>query len=154
MTQAPRRIDLADEAATQQLGVRLAGLVQAGDVILLQGDLGAGKSTLARAFIRALTHPDEEVPSPTFTLVQTYDTDHGPLWHFDLYRLEKPEDVLELGFEDACADICLVEWPERLGSLLPKKRLEVVMEIAPNSVGRIVSLVPTGHWVKDLEHQE
>ena len=154
MTQAPRRIDLADEAATQQLGVRLAGLVQAGDVILLQGDLGAGKSTLARAFIRALTHPDEEVPSPTFTLVQTYDTDHGPLWHFDLYRLEKPEDVLELGFEDACADICLVEWPERLGSLLPKKRLEVVMEIAPNSVGRIVRLVPTGHWVKDLEHQE
>jgi len=154
MTQAPLILDLADEAATQILGAQLARFVRAGDVLALHGDLGAGKTTLARAFVRALTTPDEDVPSPTFTLVQTYDTTIAPLWHFDLYRLEHPEDVYELDFDDACCDICLIEWPGRLGSLLPKKRLDVVMEIAPNPVGRRATLSPTGHWVHDLEHLE
>ena len=150
----PLTIDLADEAATQKLGARLARMAQAGDVIALRGDLGAGKSTLARAFIRHLTSPDEEVPSPTFTLVQTYDTPTVSVWHFDLYRLEKPDDVYELGFEDACLDICLIEWPERLGSLLPKNRLELVLEMSPNPVGRCARVIPTGHWVADLEYLE
>ena len=146
----PLIFDLADESQTQKLGTLLARHAQAEDVILLFGDLGTGKTTLARAFIRALTHPEEEVPSPTFTLVQTYDTDAVPVWHFDLYRLEKPDDIYELGFEDACCDICLIEWPERLGSLLPKKRLEVMMEIAPNSEGRTAKITPTGQWQQDL----
>ncbi len=152
MMQTPLILDLTDEAATRNLGENLARMARAGDVVALRGDLGAGKSTLARAFIRALTHPDEEVPSPTFTLVQTYDTAIAPVWHFDLYRLEKPEDIYELGFDDACLDICLIEWPDRLGGLLPKKRLEVVMEIATNPGGRLVKLIPTGHWNHDLEH--
>ena len=151
MTQNPPIFDLMDEQATQLLGQRLAACARAGDVIALRGDLGAGKSTLARAFIRALTSPDEDVPSPTFTLVQTYDNAAVPVWHFDLYRLEKPEDVYELGLEDACQDICLIEWPERLGRLLPKNRLDIVIEIPPNPVGRLVRLLPTGHWIGDLE---
>ena len=144
-------LNLADEAATRDLGVRLARSARPGDVIALHGDLGAGKTTLARAFVQALTDQDEEVPSPTFTLVQTYDTPDAPLWHFDLYRLEKPEDVYELGFDDACADICLIEWPQRLGGLLPRNRLDVMMETTPNPGERRVRLIPTGHWTTDLE---
>lgn len=129
---------LADEAATHALAARLAALATPGDVIALEGDLGAGKTAFARAFIRALTHPDEDVPSPTFTLVQVYDCDlgdeGGQVWHFDLYRLEKPEDALELGIEDAFADgVSLVEWPDRLGPWLPHDRLVVRIAAAPQS---------------------
>ena len=92
------------------------------DVVGLQGDLGAGKTTLARAILRAAAgDPGLIVPSPTFTLVEVYDTPRGSFWHFDLYRLETPEQVFELGWEEALADgIALVEWPERLGALLPR----------------------------------
>jgi tRNA threonylcarbamoyladenosine biosynthesis protein TsaE len=136
-------IALADEAATRDLGQRLARLVRPGDVLALGGDLGAGKTTLARALVRALTDPDEEVPSPTFTLVQGYDTDAGPLWHFDLYRLERPDDAVELGLDDALADgITLIEWPERLGALLPRRRLDVVL--AAHGDGRVARLIDAG----------
>lgn len=130
---------LADEAATSALAGRLAALAQPGDVIALEGDLGAGKTAFARAFVRALTSPDEDVPSPTFTLIQVYDCDHGDcaggqIWHFDLYRLEKPEDALELGVEDAFADgISLIEWPDRLGPWLPHDRLVVQIAADPHS---------------------
>lgn len=142
-----RRLDLADEAATQELGARLAGLARPGDIVCLIGTLGTGKSTLARAFVRALTAADEEVPSPTFTLVQTYDSDAGTIWHFDLYRLEKPEEAFELGIEDAFVDgICLIEWPDRLGGLLPRDRLEVILEPGAAEVSRRVTLVSHGQW--------
>lgn len=119
-------IPLPDEAATRRLGRDLAGLCRPGDVLALRGDLGTGKTVLARAFIGALEGHDEEVPSPTFTLVQTYDTDRGPVWHFDLYRLERPEDAYELDIEEAFAEgISLIEWPERLGTLLPPGALTV-----------------------------
>ena len=121
-------LDLADEDATRRLGARLAACARAGDVVALAGALGTGKTTLARAFIRALTSAEEEVPSPTFTLVQTYDAAPAPVWHFDLYRLERPDDAIELGLEDALAEgIALMEWPERLGGLLPGRRLDVVL---------------------------
>jgi len=151
MILASRTFDLACEAATQELGGWLAGRARPGDVIALSGDLGCGKSTLARAFIHARTRCDEEVPSPTFTLVQTYDSAPCPIWHFDLYRLERPEDAFELGLDDAFMDICLIEWPERLGNLLPKNRLEVMLEMSPNPHGRKVTLTPSGHWIDDLE---
>jgi tRNA threonylcarbamoyladenosine biosynthesis protein TsaE len=151
MSQDPRTFDLANEAATQEFGAWLGRHARPGDTICLFGTLGAGKSTLARSFIRALTNPEEDVPSPTFTLVQTYESSVGSIWHFDLYRLEQPEDVYELGLDDALHDICLIEWPERMGSLLPKKRLEVMLEISPNPIGRKCTLRPTGHWVDDLE---
>jgi tRNA threonylcarbamoyladenosine biosynthesis protein TsaE len=111
---------LPNADATTALGERLAALLQAGDTLLLHGSIGAGKSHLARAFIQARLGRMEDVPSPTFTLVQTYDTDGPEVWHADLYRLTHPDEVLELGLGDAFASaICLIEWPDRLGSHTP-----------------------------------
>jgi tRNA threonylcarbamoyladenosine biosynthesis protein TsaE len=109
-------------------------------VVCLEGDLGAGKTAFARAAVRALTgDPDEEVPSPTFTLVQTYPTPAGTVWHFDLYRLSGPEEVYELGWEEARADgIVMVEWPGRLGPLLPARRVDVTIGGAGEGPRRIV----------------
>ena len=120
---------LPDEAATDRLGAVLATRLRPRDVVALEGGLGAGKTTLARAILRAAaSDPRLVVPSPTFTLVELYDTPRGAFWHFDLYRLEAPEQVFELGWEDARADgMALVEWAERLGPLLPRERLTVTL---------------------------
>jgi tRNA threonylcarbamoyladenosine biosynthesis protein TsaE len=125
-TDAVLTLSLPDPEATEALGRTLAGLARAGDVILLEGPIGAGKSCLARAFIRARLGAAEEVPSPTFTLVQVYD-DHGTeIWHTDLYRLTHPDEVWELGLDQAFQTaICLVEWPDRLGSHLPPDALRI-----------------------------
>jgi len=145
-----RVIELRDEAATETLGRRLAGLAQPGDVFALEGDLGSGKTTLARAFVRALTDATEEVPSPTFTLVQTYDSRLGTIWHFDLYRLEREDEVLELGIEDAFeSGISLVEWPARLGPWLPATRLCVRLESDASGVRR-AHLAGGGAWCQRL----
>ena len=122
---------LPDEDATERLGAALARRLGPRDVIALQGGLGVGKTTLARAILRAASDdPGLIVPSPTFTLVEVYDTRRGTFWHFDLYRLESPEQVFELGWEEARADgIALVEWAERLGRLLPDERLVVTLAI-------------------------
>ena len=123
-------IDLPDEQATGALAARLAAAAHPGDVIALQGGLGAGKTSFARAFIAA-RGGDETVPSPTFTLVQTYDLPGGMIWHFDLYRLRMAEEAWELGIEEAFRDgISLIEWPERLGVLLPRRRLLVALDFA------------------------
>ena len=126
---------LADETATAALGAALADRLQPGDVVGLYGELGSGKTTLARGILRAAAgDPDLIVPSPTFTLVEVYETERGTFWHFDLYRLEAPEQVYELGWEDALAEgIVLIEWPQRLGPLLPK-HLSVTLEV--NGDGR------------------
>jgi tRNA threonylcarbamoyladenosine biosynthesis protein TsaE len=121
-------IDLPDLAATAAFGRRLAGLLRRGDVVALKGGLGVGKTTLARAIVAGLSPDAEDVPSPTFTLVQTYPAalSDGPaeLWHFDLYRLDRPDQVYELGIEDALAEgVSLIEWPELAAGLLPKERL-------------------------------
>lgn len=120
---------LPDESATERLGAALAARLRPRDTVALEGGLGAGKTTLARAILRAAAGvPDLVVPSPTFTLVEVYDTPRGAFWHFDLYRLEAPEQVFELGWEEARADgIALVEWAERLGPLLPADRLTVTL---------------------------
>jgi tRNA threonylcarbamoyladenosine biosynthesis protein TsaE len=116
-----RTTTLIGQDATTACGAALAPYLRAGDSLLLSGPVGAGKSTFARAVIRTLTgNPQEDVPSPSFTLVQTYDAPDLTIWHVDLYRLDGPGAVLELGL-DAAVDnaLCLIEWPERLGPLAP-----------------------------------
>ena len=142
---------LADEAATERLAAAMAPLLRAGDVVALSGDLGAGKTVLARALIRALTSdPDEEVPSPTFTLVQRYDSAAATVWHFDLYRLNGADEVVELGWDEAAADgIALVEWPDRLGPLLPAERLDIRLATAGDET-RLATLTGHGGWAGRL----
>ncbi len=143
----PRQIALPDEAATAALARSLAPALGAGDLLALWGDLGSGKTSFARALIRALAGIAEEVPSPTFTLVQTYDCRPGPIWHFDLYRIRDPEEVIELGWEQAQSEaIVLVEWPERLGSLLPAERLDLRFAFGPQADSRRLELEGQGHW--------
>ena len=143
-------IDLPDENATAALAARLAALARPGDVIALKGELGAGKTSFARAFIRA-RGGDEDVPSPTFTLVQTYDLPGGAIWHFDLYRLRAAEEAWELGIEDAFDEgIALIEWPERLGVLLPTRRLMVELAFAYEPGGRRATLSGVGDWAPRL----
>lgn len=134
---------LADEAATARLGEDLAMALRAGDAIALKGDLGAGKSTLARALIRALADDANlEVPSPTFTLVQSYET-RVPVHHFDLYRLSSPDELDELGLDDALAQgTALIEWPERAGDRLPGTALWV--DLAEHGEGRVARLSSPG----------
>ncbi|MDE1148933.1 MAG: tRNA (adenosine(37)-N6)-threonylcarbamoyltransferase complex ATPase subunit type 1 TsaE [Azospirillaceae bacterium] len=149
----PLIFTLDDEAATAALAARLGHLLAPGDVVALGGDLGAGKSAFARFLIRSLGDADEEVPSPTFTLVQTYDLPGFPLWHFDLYRLTEPDEVLELGWEEVRhGGVALVEWPVRLGYLLPTERLDVELAVTgPDS--RRATLTGHSGWalrLKDL----
>jgi tRNA threonylcarbamoyladenosine biosynthesis protein TsaE len=119
-------VKLPDLAATDGLAGRVADLARTGDAILLHGDLGAGKTAFARAFLRAAAgDPHLEVPSPTFTLVQTYNTVLGKVHHYDLWRLDGPAALHELGWDEARDDIVLVEWPDRLGTLRPDDALTV-----------------------------
>jgi tRNA threonylcarbamoyladenosine biosynthesis protein TsaE len=137
---------LDDEAATARLGRAVARELRRGDAVHLSGGLGAGKTTLARAAIRALTTPEEEAPSPTFTLVQTYDGPEFPVAHFDLYRLDGPGQTRELGLEDAVAEgAVLIEWPERLAGERPSPdTLEV--ELVPAGRSRRARITRHGSW--------
>lgn len=140
-----RAIPLPDPAATRRLGAALAGIARRGDVIGLAGDLGAGKTELARGFIGALAGPAVEVASPTFNLLLTYDTPAGTVWHFDLYRVERASELAELGLEDAFDDgISLIEWPDRLGDAWPADGLRV--DLATEGSGRRATLEGGGDW--------
>ncbi|RED12090.1 tRNA (adenosine(37)-N6)-threonylcarbamoyltransferase complex ATPase subunit type 1 TsaE [Pontivivens insulae] len=120
--------ELADADATSSVASALAAVLGPGDVVLLNGPVGAGKSHFARAAIRSQTHDGQEVPSPTFTLVQDYTGRNGPIWHMDLYRLGDSGELVELGLDDAMQDaICLIEWPERLGELRPERVLDITL---------------------------
>jgi tRNA threonylcarbamoyladenosine biosynthesis protein TsaE len=132
---------LASLAETEALATRLAARARPGDAVLLSGPLGAGKSAFARAFLRALVgDPALEVPSPTFTLVQSYDTKRGPAHHFDLWRIAGPAELSELGWEEARDGILLVEWPERLGALAPPEALCVTLAPGEAEEARIATL--------------
>jgi len=146
-------LDLPDEAATGRLGAALARLLRVGDVVALSGELGAGKTALARAVLRTLLgDPDAEVPSPTFTLVQTYepsDPTRPPVWHCDLYRLEDPDEVEALALDEALTEAALlVEWPDRLGPALPADHLAVTLsfDVAAAPAARRATLTGQGDW--------
>ena len=154
--------------ATDALGARLAARLRPGDSVLLSGDLGAGKSHLARAVIRALCGAGTEVPSPTYTLVQSYDGPFGPILHADLYRLGDASELDELGLSEALGrDLCLIEWPERLaehgpghgpehgpehGSHHPALPPEGVIRIAlaPGGAGRTARITAPAGRLEDL----
>ena len=145
------KINLPDEAATLAFGAALAGTLAAGDVLALRGDLGAGKTTLARGVITALMG-DVDVPSPTYTLVQSYDTPKGELWHGDMYRLERPEACIELGLEDAFLDcICLIEWPDKLGKFLPRNAVNITLSF--DGHGRTARIEGAPSWIAALDRQ-
>lgn len=131
---------LADEAATLAFGGRLAGALQAGMTVFLLGDLGAGKTTLTRGILRGLGHAGR-VKSPTYALVETYDTPRFQANHFDLYRFADPEEWEDAGFRDMFNpdSVCLIEWPDKAGALLPPPDLSV--ELEPADEGRRVRLV-------------
>jgi tRNA threonylcarbamoyladenosine biosynthesis protein TsaE len=137
--------DLPEAEATARLGAAVALALKLGEAVCLEGPLGAGKSTLARALVRALTTPHEDVPSPTFTLVQFYAGARFPLAHFDLYRLERADEAFEIGLDEALEEgAAVIEWPERLGGRLPQDRLDI--DIAFSGEGRIARLSPHGAW--------
>lgn len=137
----------SNESQTVAVAQKLAGTLANGDLLCLYGPLGAGKTVFARAVIRALANnPNLEVPSPTFTLLQTYDAPIGPVSHFDLYRLADPEDIYELGWEEAlAAGIVIVEWPERLGPLLPARHLDIRLSNPDNNPhARTIEIIRKG----------
>lgn len=142
-------LTLEDAEATAALARRIAPRLGAGDMVALLGDLGAGKSHFARALIAARLATlgrEEEIPSPSYTLVQTYDLGDVEIWHADLYRLSGPDEAAELGLEEAFdRAICLVEWADRLGEALPPRRLTLALDFAgPETEARRARLSAVG----------
>lgn len=134
------RFLLTDCFETKKLAEKMTLFLKPKDVLLLKGDLGAGKSYFARAFLQSLLGEETDVPSPTFTLVQEYETSLGPVWHFDLYRLKNEHEVFELGIDEAFArTISLIEWPERLGSYMPKEYMCLDFSFTENPNERIAT---------------
>lgn len=134
-------LSLSSPEATCRFATRLGARLMAGDVLLLEGGIGAGKTHFSRCLIQSRLPLPEDVPSPTFTLVQTYDTDGCEIWHADLYRLGDVSEVVELGLTEAFDDaICLIEWPDRLGSLAPTEALRLEFVPGPAESARTLTL--------------
>ena len=132
---------LADEEATAELGASLAGRLQAGDIITLSGPLGVGKTALVRGLLAALGH-DGEVPSPSFAIVQPYDELELPVWHVDLFRLDDPSELEELGLESAADGALLIEWPEKGGHAAWPEALALTLDFAEAGARRLTASVP------------
>lgn len=127
------------EKETISFAKKFAKTLKGDEIIALWGTLGMGKTVFAKAVIQELTGRNEDVPSPTFTLLQSYDTPLGEVFHFDFYRLKNPEEAYEIGIEDAFeSGICLIEWPEKIGALLPKRAINVCFEMTDK--GRQISV--------------
>ncbi|HWC93890.1 MAG TPA: tRNA (adenosine(37)-N6)-threonylcarbamoyltransferase complex ATPase subunit type 1 TsaE, partial [Pseudolabrys sp.] len=142
-------VTLADERATHRLMEDIAGLIEPGDLITLSGDLGAGKTTFARALVRHLAGDETvEVPSPTFTLMQSYDLPRFRLLHADLYRITSADELAELGFDELREGaVTLLEWPDRAAASLPPDRLDVALTLAPDKGPTVRHVRVTGYGV-------
>ncbi len=138
-------------AQTKAFGAKLATILTKGDVVFLLGDLGAGKTSFAGGCIGALGPDESEITSPTYNLVHVYDGDTFAIWHADLYRLDRADQLMELGLDDAFAGaLSLIEWPDRMGNMAPDSRLDILFEILPN--GRKITLRPSdASWRKRLD---
>ncbi|MCF3592423.1 tRNA (adenosine(37)-N6)-threonylcarbamoyltransferase complex ATPase subunit type 1 TsaE [Rhodobacteraceae bacterium LMO-12] len=147
------QISLSSPEMTAALARRMGAILRPGDVVLLSGGIGVGKTHFARALIQSLQIKPEDVPSPTFTLVQIYDTSAGELWHSDLYRLGHPDEVVELGLTEAFDNaICLVEWPDRLGDLTPSDALCLDFSMTKGADMRLLDLRwEAGPWETRLK---
>ncbi|MES0825511.1 tRNA (adenosine(37)-N6)-threonylcarbamoyltransferase complex ATPase subunit type 1 TsaE [Ruegeria sp. SCP11] len=157
MTPHSRSITLNSPEETADLAARLGAELQPGDIVLLEGEIGTGKTHFARSLIQSLMVVPEDVPSPTFTLVQAYDTTSGEIWHCDLYRLSVVEEIEELGLTEAFdTAICLIEWPDKLGPLTPTTALTLHLETDPNSMEtRQLTLIWSDpKWPQKLEGTE
>ncbi|MCC3860271.1 tRNA (adenosine(37)-N6)-threonylcarbamoyltransferase complex ATPase subunit type 1 TsaE [Pseudemcibacter aquimaris] len=149
---------LSDINDSKKLAAKLAGILETGDIVTFEGTLGAGKTEFCRALIHASGF-NEDVPSPTFSLLQTYepsidDLDGSAIWHFDLYRLENPEDVFELGIEDGFdTAITLIEWPDKMGTYLPEEHLKISISLTDEMGARNIKFEGNEYWklrLKDL----
>jgi tRNA threonylcarbamoyladenosine biosynthesis protein TsaE len=146
-----KKIELTNEKDTENLSKKIGAFLQKKDFVALRGDLGAGKTSFSRSLIRHLGDDKQEVPSPTFTLVQFYDLPKFTLWHFDLYRIKHPEEIYELGWEDACHDgVVLAEWPENLGNLIPEDRIEIELFFTGKDGERIATIKGLGEMEERL----
>ena len=144
-------VTLTSLSETVDLARRLAPILKSGDMIALHGGLGVGKTTFSRALISDLMGHETEVPSPTYTLVQIYEAPSFPIFHFDLYRLDDPEEVFELGWETTTEGLALVEWPWRAGQNLPDWRLDVTLTLNSSAETRTARLEPRGEdWQRRL----
>jgi tRNA threonylcarbamoyladenosine biosynthesis protein TsaE len=142
---------LENETQTILLAREISTFLEKGDVLALYGNLGVGKSTFARALIQNLTSETQEVPSPTFTIVQVYNSKKADLWHFDFYRLQDSSDALELNIEEAFFEgISLIEWPERIADLLPSHHLKINISEVSNTLYRKITLQGSSGWIKRL----
>ncbi|WP_343503068.1 tRNA (adenosine(37)-N6)-threonylcarbamoyltransferase complex ATPase subunit type 1 TsaE [Alloyangia pacifica] len=147
-----RALSLPSPDATGALAATLAPRLRPGDVLLLTGGIGAGKTHFARCLIQSLMDEPEDVPSPTFTLVQVYDVPTGELWHSDLYRLSDPDQVVELGLTEAFDEaICLVEWPDRLQDLTPAAALSLSFEVTGDETRQVTLDWQDARWDSRLE---
>ncbi|KIC49771.1 tRNA (adenosine(37)-N6)-threonylcarbamoyltransferase complex ATPase subunit type 1 TsaE [Tateyamaria sp. ANG-S1] len=150
MTTAPLILHWLTEDDTARAARAIGEDLRPGDVLLLEGDVGAGKTHFARALIKSVLLQVEDVPSPTFTLVQIYDTKHGPLWHTDLYRISSDTEIDELGLFDAFETaICLVEWPDRLGTMMPADALNIHIDAQGDARSARLSWTDT-RWAERL----
>ncbi len=149
------QLKIETELQTKNLAQEIAPFLKKGDVVFLIGTLGAGKTALARYLVQSLIRDDENVPSPTFTLIQSYSNNEVAIDHYDLYRLDEndaQDDIIELGWEESLSNaITLVEWPDRLNDLKPKDRLEIYISFK-DSDQRIIDLKKFGSWEKRLTH--
>ena len=139
---------LVDETATKELGARLAASLRPGDVVTLSGPLGVGKTSLARGILEALGHQGE-VPSPSFAIVQPYEELEVPVWHVDLFRVDDPSELDELGLDSAADGVLLVEWPEKAGKALWSQALGLSLLFEEGSARRLTAQVPPswqGRW--------